>query len=455
MKKYNIILVFLVALLAFTSCEKLLEIKDDSIVTIAEGIQTADDLEAVLNGAYDIFRNNHVMGGTSKVASDVLADEVYASSTGFEWGQIKTLNMNLFNPIGRDIWRQSYICINRANVVINYLDNDLVSVPPAEKALWKAEARYIRAVCHYHLVQYFGLPYDETKTNSQPGVPLRIEAVLTNEFAATQVPRSSVEEIYNFVISEMLAIEDQLPAIPGSAGRVGKNAATGFLAKVYFRKNDMAKAFEYSNKVVITGTYILDTDWKAKFAHASLGDATTEQVFHLVSSAISDNSGSGFTDAYRTDKNDPPGFGPTEKLRSQLQEVATDARGTQIVLKAGANNIPGVYSTKFNYEYMDAPVVSYNEVLLIRAEAGLAVGQGTPDADLNAVQTRAGVPTTSATAVSIQKERRKELALEGNYFFELKRIKSSNIRGENWDSKKLIFQIPDIEQNGNPNIVLN
>jgi hypothetical protein len=217
----------------------------------------------------------------------------------------------------------------------------------------------------------------------------------------------------------------------------------------------MAKAFEYSNKVVITGTYILDTDWKAKFAHASLGDATTEQVFHLVSSAISDNSGSGFTDAYRTDKNDPPGFGPTEKLRSQLQEVATDARGTQIVLKAGANNIPGVYSTKFNYEYMDAPVVSYNEVLLIRAEAGLAVGQGTPDADLNAVQTRAGVPTTSATAVSIQKERRKELALEGNYFFELKRIKSSNIRGENWDSKKLIFQIPDIEQNGNPNIVLN
>lgn len=455
MKKHTIIIVFLFALIGFTSCEKLLEIKDDSIVTIEEGIQDASDLEAVLNGAYDIFRNNHVMGGTAKVAADVLADEVYASSTGFEWGQIKTLNMNLFNPIGRDIWRQSYICINRANVVINYLDNDLVSVPAADKALWKAEARYIRAVCHFHLVQYFGLPYDETKTNTQPGVPLRTEAVLTNEFAATPVPRSSVEEIYNFVITEMLAIEDQLPVVPESPGRVGKNAATGFLAKVYFQKNDMAKAFEYADKVVSTGTYILDADWKARFAHASAGDVTTEQVFALSSSAISDNSGSGYTDAYRTDKNDPPGFGPTEKLRAQLQEIATDARGSQIVLKAGANNIPGVYSTKFNYEYMDAPVVSYSEILLIRAEAGLKTGQGSPDTDLNAVQTRAGVPTTTASESTIQKERRKELALEGNYFFELKRIKSSNIRGENWNSKKLIFQIPDIEQNGNPTIVLN
>lgn len=455
MKKYTIIIVFLFTLIGFTSCEKLLEIKDDSIVTIEEGIQDAGDLEAVLNGAYDIFRNNHVMGGTAKVAADVLADEVYASSTGFEWGQIKTLNMNLFNPIGRDIWRQSYICINRANVVINYLDNDLVSVPAADKALWKAEARYIRAVCHYHLVQYFGLPYDETKVNSQPGVPLRTEAVLTNEFAATPVPRSSVEEIYNFVINEMLAIEDQLPAVPESPGRVGKNAASGFLAKVYFQKNDMAKAYEYANKVVGTGTYSLDADWKSRFAHASAGDVTAEQVFALTSSAISDNSGSGYTDAYRTDKNDPPGFGPTEKLRAQLQEVATDARGSQIVLKAGSNNIPGVYSTKFNYEYMDAPVVSYSEILLIRAEAGIITGQGSPDADLNAVQTRAGVPTTAATAATVQKERRKELALEGNYFFELKRIKSSNIRGENWNSKKLIFQIPDIEQNGNPTIVLN
>ena len=95
------------------------------------------------------------------------------------------------------------------------------------------------------------------------------------------------------------------------------------------------------------------------------------------------------------------------------------------------------------------------EILLIHAESGLATGQGDPTADLNAIQARAGVPTSTASATGIQAERRKELGLEGIYFFDLKRIKSNNIHGEPWNSSKLIFQIPDIEQNGNPDIILN
>lgn len=454
MKKILYIFLAFFVLASVSSCSKLLEVKPDSLTGIDEGITNASDLQAVLNGAYDVLRNSHVMGGTAFVAADVLGQEAYSTSTGFEWGQIKTLNMNLFNPIGRDIWKNAYLCVQRANVVIDYVDNDKVTLTAEQKKEWKAEARFIRAVCFYHLVQFFSLPYDATKVNTQPGVPLRTEAILANEFAATKLQRASVEEVYTFVTSELLEAYNNLNPIP-ELGHVSKDGAAGYLAKAYFQMNKMDKAFLYSNELVTGGNYSLDNNWWAKFASASLDSTTHEVIFAMTSSAISENSGSGYTDSYRTNKANPPSFGPTDILVSQLKQVNTDARGTQVVLTAGTANVGGVYSSKYNYDYMIAPVICYNEILLIRAEAALTVGGGDPTADLNAIQLRAGVPLTAATVDNITSERRKEFALEGKHFFNLKRLKSNNIHGEGWNSSRLIFQIPDIEQNGNPDIILN
>lgn len=456
MKKIIFSLIVLASLVFVnTSCTKLLEVKPEGLLGIDEGIQTPKDLEQYLASTYDVFRNGNVMGGTAATAADVFADEAYATSTGFDWAQIKTLNTNLFNPVGREIWRQTYLTLQRANVVTEYLDNNKVVVTDAQKKQWKAEAQFIRAVCYYHLLQYFSLPYVENTTNNQPGVPLRTKAILTNEAAFEKVPRSSVEEVYSFVITELLDAEANLPTTSSSPGRASQDGASAYLAKVYFQMNNMTKAFEYANKIVSNENYDLDPWWGDKYAHASLGNTTTEVIFGLTSSAIGDNSGSGFINSYRTDKKDAPSFGPTDRLVAALKEYPIDTRAAQIVLKAGDANVPGVYSTKYNYEYMDAPVICYNEILLIRAEAGLAMSQGDPTGDLNAIQTRSGVPNTTATAANILNERRKELALQGTYFFDLKRTRSNNIRGEAWNSKKLIFQIPDVEQNGNPSIILN
>ena len=454
MKKILYSLFALFVLVSISSCNKLLEVKPDNLIGIEEGIQSASDLQAVLNGAYDVFRNTHVMGGTAFVAADVLAQESYSTSTGFEWGQIKTLNMNLFNPIGRDIWKNSYLCVQRANVVIDYVENNKISLTAEQKKVWKAEAQFLRAVCFYHLVQFFALPYDATKVNTQPGIPLRKDAILTNEFAATKLQRASVEEVYTFILDELQASEANLSTSP-VFGHVSKDGATAYLAKVYFQMNKMDKAFQYADAIVSGGNYSLDATWFNKFAAASLDSTTNEVIFGMESSAIAENSGSGYTDSYRTNKSNPPSFGPTDVLVSLLHQVNTDARGQQIVLTAGTSNVAGVYSSKFNYDYMIAPVICYDEILLIRAEAGLATGSGDPAADLNAIQARAGAPATAATVDNITAERRKEFALEGKHFFNLKRLKSNNIHGESWNSSRLIFQIPDIEQNGNPDIILN
>ncbi|MDR2809827.1 MAG: RagB/SusD family nutrient uptake outer membrane protein [Tannerellaceae bacterium] len=137
-----------------------------------------------------------------------------------------------------------------------------------------------------------------------------------------------------------------------------------------------------------------------------------------------------------------------------------------IELKADASFIRAIchfHFRKFDYPNMDAIVIAYNELLLYYAEA-LAEQSNLDEAIkwLNKIEERAygSARTTVAEGKekiiqAIRKERRLELALQGERLFELKRIKAADIRGDQWDSAQLLFQIPDTEQNGNPDIERN
>ena len=105
--------------------------------------------------------------------------------------------------------------------------------------------------------------------------------------------------------------------------------------------------------------------------------------------------------------------------------------------------------------------MGYNELLLLYAEAAAE----SDDLDgalaaLNQIEKRAyGQPKTTQKSKSgiidaARKERRLELALHGERLFELKRTRQ-DIRGDAWDSRKVMFQIPDVEQSGNPDVNMN
>jgi hypothetical protein len=93
-------------------------------------------------------------------------------------------------------------------------------------------------------------------------------------------------------------------------------------------------------------------------------------------------------------------------------------------------------------------VMRYAELLLIHAEAILAGGSSTSDTNalnsFNAVRTRAGLPSlASITFDDIFKERRLELAFEGDYWYDLGRIPrtqaiaimSAQNRGNQWTAE--------------------
>lgn len=455
------------ACLLLVSCEKteFLQIKPENNTLTSDAIKTPDDLQKLMISAYNQVRSAGFWGGTSLIAGDVMADDAVTTNSTFDWSQIVGHSQDLFNPPGRNTWNNTYSAINRANTAASstLADPILATASPDVVNGLKADAAYIRALGHFHLVRLFGLPYsDQFKNTAGMGIPIRLKGTTTIAESFEALQRSTVEEVYNQVISDLKFASTNLPASrTWSGGFATRDAAKALLAKVYFFKGDMVNAAAEARPVMNSNTYALDVDMAAKFSRAELKTTTKEVIFMLPSTAASDDSWGTMRGNYRTNNasNPTPQWSPSPALAAAYS--ATDARKAKFYLTK--NGI--VYTTKYNYTYMDGIVTGFDELLLIYAEALASSNSAADLAEavswLNKIESRAyGVPVTTVAAGkdavinAIIKERRLELALRGERLQELKRLRQS-IRGDAWDSRKTLFQIPDNEQSGNPTITLN
>ncbi|UGU15473.1 RagB/SusD family nutrient uptake outer membrane protein [Sinomicrobium kalidii] len=97
-----------------------------------------------------------------------------------------------------------------------------------EKASLRAEALASRAWCYFNLINFYGRPYNPQTAASDPGFPIVTEAdVRQDDFV-----RSSVQEVYDFIINDL---ETAIPDLPYSEDRLrmGRGAAEALLAKVH------------------------------------------------------------------------------------------------------------------------------------------------------------------------------------------------------------------------------
>lgn len=461
MKLKHIAILALGAQLAYTSCDDMdfLQIKPDNLELTDDRIRTVDDLEKLLLGAYNKVRSSGFYGGRTLRGFDVIADDGIADVATFEWVQMSAHTMNLVNLVGREAWADTYNAINMANqVAYSEVGESILAENPEKEAQFKAEASFIRGFGYFQLVRGFGLPYaEETKDVAEMGVPLRLKGVLNREAAFEVLPRATVEEVYTQIIADLSYAIANLPAAHTvESGRATIDGAKALLAKVYFYKHDFQKAADYAGEVVRTGKYALDDDLTARFARAEKKTTTRETLAMIPSASLIEDSWGGLRD-YRTNGLALPTSRPSDDLIAAYDQ-ANDRR-----FQAYYKNINGAwYTVKFDYEYMDGIIMGYNELLLIYAES-LAASGGNAGLALDALQkiekrAYGSAKTTRADNAAIiqaaQKERRLEIALQGERLFELKRLKQA-VRGDAWNSPKIMFQIPDVEQNGNPDVKMN
>ncbi len=451
-KKIIYISSLFLGVVSLSACEKMLEIKPEGVLLADEAVRTPEDLQKLLNSCYDALANQY--NGTVQLFNDLMSDDVEKPFDGNEFRtEIWSRNTNFFNSDVGNLYNRLYIPVYRVNSMEQFYEK-IPGLTEADIKRIKAEGRFIRAVCHYEAVKLWARPYGYTSDNSHPGVPIRIVA------SQEPIQRSSVAEVYDFIISDLEYAIANLPTTNGRYADV--NAAKAVLADVYFNMNRLAESKILLDEV-IAGPYTL-SDSIDRY-HKDIPTTTTEFVFSFVSTSSTDNRGNAFIDRYRNDTK-VADIGLRKELYDFIKQDSTDIRGNLVgVVNEGKANEYYVCK-KFNNDYFGTPYVSLTKLLLTRAEVNAELGNlNAAVEDINKIIKRAYPGNTAKEAsialgadllILIREERRKELFCEGDRTYYLKRlgafgassikpVNSVTIRSAPWNCPGLSLQFPSTE----------
>jgi hypothetical protein len=491
MKNKLIYIASLLVLIPFVSCKKsYLDKKPPSSLLLSDAIKSETDLSVALNGAYASLRNTNLYGRTLPVKGDLMADNTYVTTANS--GRYLTMNSLAFFSLDPDvvgIWTSAYASIKNANTVINAGLNTSVNVNQ-----YVGEALAIRALMHFELVRNFATPY--TVDPNAPGVP-----IVTSFNQNAHYSRGTVKDVYTQIINDLEQAYTLMTLYRGT-GYFSKYAARALEARVYQNMGDWAHAKTVALDVVNnsgwtmlpaasyvspsgtlgtggaspTNTYSPGGYWANPAAQTS---TKIETFFEVISDLQANNGfdqigfiylnvGGGYGDLLATD-NLYNLYSPTDVRLGLIPQAPAGYRSGQ------AGNIYLCYkypNPAGSGDKDDTKVIRLSDVILILAEAYYNTGDpANALIQLNKVAQQrdpsfAGYSSSGAQLLTdILNERRKELAFEGNRFWDLVRLKISYTKIKNLNPlttisvapgyQGLIFPIPQNELDNNPNMTQN
>lgn len=452
-------------LAAFTSCKKWVDYNphEDFRITELDYLKSESDYRTMAVSVYtpmqwlnqavpvgDIASDNSVSGGEN--ASDVLALQ-----------QIDDYTHTPVNSQLTELWQAAYEGINRANYMHQYKAANLAgeTVDFAGKDALYGEVYFLRAYYYFHLVRFFG------------DVPLFVDKRLgLSESRSLQ--RSPKADVYKQIELDLKNAITVLPAIQVEKGRITKYAAQALLGKVLVYENKFDEATTVLEAVINSNAFSLVSDINAMFLAS--GENGPESVFEIQYSNTSPyynwggvTRGQGNLSVQQcgirglNGSNDMPyaaGWStnlPSTNLAAAFSAGDKRKDATILDIEAYKNANPsfgityqvapykntGLYNKKYlprkgetsgqiELNYLNNyRTIRYAEVLLLAAEAfnrATAANDAKAQGYLNQVRARAFGDnahniTASGAALkqAIWDERRLELAMEGDRFFDLVR----------------------------------
>jgi hypothetical protein len=225
MNKYGKILVAILSWFAVYSCSNNLDEKVFSSITQQSYNYTSQDFYPVVGSVYPSMRE-WVNGVQSfLITQEVTADAIVMTPNASGWddgGIYRTMHYQTWNSEQthvRSQWNWIYRGALLANNVIVQIESDQVPAPsPADKALGLAEARAARAFYYWLICDNFG------------------DAPLVTSPESTELPAKTPRaEIFDFLVKELTEVIPSLSEEQGGNmyGRFNKWAAKALLANVY------------------------------------------------------------------------------------------------------------------------------------------------------------------------------------------------------------------------------
>ena len=476
----------ILAALAAISCSDLLDIRSEaSMPSAGLDYSKPENIFMPVSAAYASMRlsegwaQNYV--GVMEITSDD-ADKGSTEADGPTVGQLDNFSYGPDNNNVEAMWNYFYNISSAANYAIESMDKfaEAITSDAGQQTVTecRGEAKIIRAYAYFNLVRLFGT------------VPIIDRTMTADELASA--PAAAADKVYEFIYKDL---DDAIAVMPEThtdyKNRYNRYTAMALKAKVALYRKDWNEAARLTDLVIASGRYSLMNRFKDAFNIENEGGA--ESVMEIESSDMGQTTGSlplcyyAFIQGPRGNKEPFQGWGykvPSQKLIDFFDARGDVVRKKVTLLVRGETTPEGdlvsdnctnpyyngkVYvpcrtnNRSYNAYGLDhnMRIIRYADVLLMFAEAmasgaRLTATSGyTAEMALSEVRSRAGLPAGAATLDNIYDERRAELALEENRFFDLVRWgKAAEVLGPLGFTagKNELFPIPSAQRQLNPNL---
>jgi starch-binding outer membrane protein, SusD/RagB family len=415
----------MLALGALAACGKELATAPSNELIADQAIVDAPTARAALTGVYAGLQALGYYGRNLEIIGDLPADNAIWSGTFQYLNDIGNDAIKADNTTTTSVWSAIYTVIARANVVLAKVPaiNDLST---EEKNEILGEAYFLRALSYHNLVKFWG------------AVPMPLAPVsLASE--AKNFQRVPPAQVYTQILAD-LAQAGQLITNTTDTRRATVMAVHAIRARVYLYQANYQGALDESN-IVLAGRDTLTVKYSDLFTPT--GTDTPEDIFRVAFTPVQFNEmGYYYLGAGRRE------LQPSTSLNTAYE--AGDVRKAWTVQPRGSRNLQGTkFPTTIGAEHLH--VIRLAEVVLIKAEALARLNQlPAAVAEYNKVRVRAGlaphvlgvdVTTQADVLAAIEKERRLELALEGDRWPDLVRLgEAATVRGI--PAFRMLFPIP-------------
>jgi len=371
-----------------------------------QAIVDAPTSRAALAGAYAGLQALGYYGRNLEIVGDLAADNARWSGTFQYLGEIQRNQIRTDNSTVASVWTAIYAVIARANLILDKVPN-VTGLSTTEKNAILGEAHFIRALSYHNLVKLWG------------AVPMPL-APITDASQAASFTRTAAADVYTQILTDLTAAAQGITNTSNTR-QATVAAVHAIRARVLLYKGDYQGALDEAN-IVLSGRDTLTVPYASLFT--ATGTNTSEDIFRVAFTAVQYNEmGYYYLGAGRRE------LQPTTNLNTSYE--AGDVRKAATVAPRGSSNLQGVkFPTTVGAEHLH--VIRLAEVVLIKAEALARLNQLAAAVDeYNTVLIRAGlakhtlgveVTTQADVLAAIEKERRLELALEGDRWPDLVRL---------------------------------
>ncbi|SHG98793.1 RagB/SusD family nutrient uptake outer membrane protein [Winogradskyella jejuensis] len=293
MKKNRILILLCVILLGINSCSD--DLETAPIVELSLEELLASDPNAVEGLVSRLYASFALTGPSGPASSDIVSPDAgegaflraiinlqdfTADGMKNRWGDdgldqlTTTSNWDRNNKFFRLFYDRAYFTIPQCNNFLQVLQT--ADFPDEENIV--AETRFLRALAYYNIIDVFGKGVLATDEN----------------FGQSELlPESSRQELFDYVESELLAIEPVIRTT-SNYGRANRYVVDMLLTKLYLNAEVYTgtprwdDAAIYVNKVINEGGYSLDDNFIRLFSADN--DASPEIIFPLIAESLTSQS---------------------------------------------------------------------------------------------------------------------------------------------------------------------